>query len=195
MLKKLMGERVLSGVTAADEEIAAYYEENRAYYKRPRAVDISQILVETEEEAGELLKRAGVKKSQFEELAREHSIGPEAVDGGHLGVFQRGELPVSFETEVFGLRKGKVSKVVHTDFGYHIFRVNEVYPARDLSLKEVEETIRVELLRKKSDEAMKIYLEGLRERYPVIIDMEQLDFPYMDRSAISRQLSAVKEQH
>jgi parvulin-like peptidyl-prolyl isomerase len=143
MLKKLMGERVLSGVTADDEEIAAYYEENRAYYKRPGAVDISQILVETEEEAGELLKKAGVKKSQFEELAREHSIGPEAVDGGHLGVFQRGELPVSFETEVFGLRKGKVSKVVHTDFGYHIFRVNEVYPARDLSLTEVEETIKV----------------------------------------------------
>ena len=73
--------------------------------------------------------------------------------------------------------------MVETGFGYHIFRVNEVRPARDLTLEEVRDAIRVELLREKSDEAMILYLDALKKRFPVRIYTEQLDFPYNDVSS------------
>ena len=181
-LRKLMDDKILKDVEVTDEEIAAHYEENRDYYKRPAAVDISQILVETERQASALLAELGSDRSRFEELARQRSVGPEAAAGGHLGTFRRGELPTTFENEVFALAKGKLSGVVETDFGFHIFRVNASYPAQSLSLKEVEDSIRVDLLREKSDEALTLFMEELKERYPVWVDTEELDFPYLNRN-------------
>ncbi|MEE9179839.1 MAG: peptidyl-prolyl cis-trans isomerase, partial [Vicinamibacteria bacterium] len=186
-LKKLMDGKILKDVAVTEEEIAAYYEANRTFYKRPEAVAISQILVGEEEVANQLHRELTADKSRFDELARAHSVGPEAENGGHLGAFRRGELPASFEREVFGIKKGKLSPVVKTDFGFHIFRVDVTYPARDLPLKEVEQAIRVELLRQKSDEALALFMEDLEERYPVWVDTERLDFPFMNRNGYDTQ--------
>ena len=181
-LKKLMDAKILRDVEVTEEEIAAYYEANRIFYKRPEAVAISQLLVEEEEEANRLRHDLTTDKSRFEELARAYSVGPEAANGGRLGAFRRGELPGSFEREVFGIKKGTLTPVVKTDFGFHIFRVDQTFPARDLPLKEVKEAIRVELLRQKSDEALALFVEDLEKHYPVWIDTEQLDFPFMNRN-------------
>jgi parvulin-like peptidyl-prolyl isomerase len=186
-LKKLMDAKILADVAATEEEIAAYYEANRIFYKRPEAVAISQLLVEEEEEANRLHRELTADESRFEELARAHSVGPEAANGGHLGTFRRGELPASFEREVFGIKKGTLSPVVKTDFGFHIFRVDQTFPARDLPLKEVEEAIRIELLRQKSDEALALFMEDLEKRYPVRVDAEELDFPFMNRNGYDTQ--------
>ena len=99
-----------------------------------------------------------------------------------MGTFRRGELPTAFETEVFDLKRGGLSGVVQTDFGFHIFRVNASHLAEDLSLEEVEATIRVDLLRQRSDEALALFLGDLVQRYPVWIDTEKLDFPYLNQN-------------
>jgi parvulin-like peptidyl-prolyl isomerase len=182
-VRKLIEKKVLNDVTVDEGEIAAHYEQNSAYYKQPETIDISQILVESEDEANRIREELEASSKRFEELARQYSEGPEASRDGHLGTFRRGELPPDFEEVVFGLRKGRLSDVVKTDFGYHIFRINEVRRARDLSLEEVEDAIRVELLRQKSDEALVIYIDELKKRYPVTIHTDRLDFPYMDREA------------
>jgi parvulin-like peptidyl-prolyl isomerase len=106
-----------------------------------------------------------------------------------LGTFRRGELPPDFEEVVFNLSKGRLSDVVKTDFGYHIFRVNNLQPGHDLSLEEAADAIRVELLRRKSDEALSIYLDELKRKYPVKIHTDRLDFPYMDREARAEGIS------
>jgi parvulin-like peptidyl-prolyl isomerase len=181
-VRKLMDTAILKDVEVTDEEIAAHYEQNRVYYKRPAGVDISQILVGTEEQASQLLAELRSNASRFEELAGQYSIAPEASEGGHMGTFRRGELPTSFESEVFDLKRGALSGVVKTDFGFHIFRVNATYPSEDLSLDEVQASIRVDLLRQKSDDALAIFLENLKQRYPVWIDTEELDFPYSSQN-------------
>lgn len=180
-VRKLLDEKLLKDLTVDESEIAAYYEENRAFYKRPEAVDVSQILVETREEAQRILGELKAEPSRFQEMARQFSTGPEALQDGHLGTFRKGELPPSLEEKVFSLRKGSLSDVVETDFGFHIFRTNDVQPARDLSLEEVADAIRVELLREKSDEVMADYLEKLKNRYPVKVHTERLDFPYSEQ--------------
>ena len=181
-VRKLMDNEVLSDIEVTDEEVAEHYEQNRVYYKRPPGIDISQILVETEEQATELLADLRAKSARFEEVAEQFSMAPEAPEGGHIGTFRQGELPTAFETEVFALKKGQLSGVVKTDFGYHIFRVNALYPAEELSLEEVESSIRVDLLREKSDDALAKYVDGLKKRYPVWVDTGALDFPYANEN-------------
>jgi parvulin-like peptidyl-prolyl isomerase len=139
-------------------------------------VDVSQILVETEELAQELRKTILVRKAEFEDVAREHSQGPEASRGGNLGAFARGELPPSFDAEVFALAPGAISQVVPTDFGFHLFRVNSRTEERALSLDEVREAVRVELLREKSEQAMKRYVAELEKRYPLTVHHQHLSF-------------------
>jgi peptidyl-prolyl cis-trans isomerase C len=177
-VRKFIDEQVLKDLEVAETEIASYYEEHREFYRRPEAVDVSQILVDSEDEAAEILGELKKRPSRFEELAQERSMGPESDRKGHLGTFRKGELPPSFEKEVFALRKGRLSEVVKTDFGFHIFRVNEIRRSRDLKLEEVADAIRVQLLRQKSDETMALYIEELRRQYPVKVYGDRLDFPY-----------------
>lgn len=179
-IEKLLKREVLDAVEVTDEEIASNYDENREYYSRPETVEISQILVEDEAEAEEIRKELGASPDRFAELAREHSIGPEASLGGKMGSFGRGELPPSLERAVFSLKPGRLSDVVATDFGFHIFRLEQFVASRPLELEEVADAIRVELLRRKSDEAISLYTESLRKRYPVRVFREHLSFAFLE---------------
>jgi peptidyl-prolyl cis-trans isomerase C len=179
-IEKLLKTEVLDSVEVTEDEIAADYEKNREYYTRPETVEISQILVEDEALATEIRQQLGKDPKRFAELAREHSIAPEASRGGKMGSFGRGELPPSLERAVFSLKPGRLSDVIATDFGFHIFRLERLIASRPLELSEVADTIRVELLRKKSDEAIARYTNSLKERYPVKVFRERLSFAFLE---------------
>ncbi|MGH9320556.1 MAG: peptidylprolyl isomerase [Vicinamibacteria bacterium] len=189
-IERLVSTEALAGVEVDEAEIASYFESHREDFLRPETVDVSQILVERKDLANDLRKTILSRKSTFEDLAREHSRGPEAGRGGDLGSFTRGELPPSFETEVFALAPGGLSEVVSTDFGYHIFRVNAKTEEKPLSFEEVREAVRVELLREKSDEAMKRYLAGLEKKYPVKVYQQHLSFAVGDGDEEARKEKA-----
>jgi parvulin-like peptidyl-prolyl isomerase len=93
-----------------------------------------------------------------------------------MGAFARGELPPRFDAEVFALDSGAISEVVSTDFGYHLFRVNSRTAEESLSLEQVREALRVELLREKSEEAMKRYVAELEGRYALTVHQQHLSF-------------------
>jgi parvulin-like peptidyl-prolyl isomerase len=70
--------------------------------------------------ATELVGKARARGADFAALAREHSEGPTAPRGGHLGVFTRGRMVKPFEDAVFNMEEGQVADVVETQFGYHV---------------------------------------------------------------------------
>ncbi len=186
-IERLVSAEALAAVDIDENEVAAYYEAHGEEFVRPETVDVSQILVDTEELAQELRKTILARKSTFEDAAREHSQGPEAGGGGNLGAFARGELPPSFDDAVFALKPGAISEVVSTDFGYHLFRVNARTEEQPLSLDQVREAVRVELLREKSDAAMKRYVSELEKRYPLTVYREHLSFAARGASAGERE--------
>ncbi|HJS74787.1 MAG TPA: peptidyl-prolyl cis-trans isomerase [Vicinamibacteria bacterium] len=175
-IETLVSAEALAAVEIDDLEVTAYYESHREEFVRPETVDVSQILVDTEERAQELRKSILARKASFEDVAREESKGPEASRGGNMGAFARGELPPSFDAEVFALDTGALSEVVSTDFGFHLFRVNIRTAEEPLSLDQVREAVRVELLREKSEEAMKRYVAELESRYPLTVHQQNLSF-------------------
>lgn len=85
-------------------------------------VKASHILVEKHSQALKLLEelKGGVK---FETLAKKHSTCPSGKRGGNLGAFGRGQMVKPFETAVFKMKVGDITKEpVKTQFGYHLIK-------------------------------------------------------------------------
>ena len=81
----------------------------------------SHILVKNAGQARSLLKRLKTG-ARFETLAKEFSECPSKSKGGDLGWFGPGKMDRKFEEAVKRLRPGRISDVVHTQFGYHIIK-------------------------------------------------------------------------
>lgn len=87
----------------------------------PDKVHCAHILVKSESEAKAVLERLK-KGERFGAIAQQASRCPSAERGGDLGTFTRGKMVKEFENAAFALKKGEVSGVVKTQFGYHIIK-------------------------------------------------------------------------
>jgi peptidyl-prolyl cis-trans isomerase C len=87
----------------------------------PEEVHAAHILVDTEKEADEIMKKIE-EGEDFETLAMKYSKCPSKQDGGDLGWFGQGVMVQEFEQAAFSTKPGKFVKV-KTEFGWHIIKV------------------------------------------------------------------------
>jgi parvulin-like peptidyl-prolyl isomerase len=84
-------------------------------------VHCAHILAKTEKEAKIVMERLR-KGEKFSKIAKEVSLCPSGKRGGDLGAFSRGKMVREFEKAAFVLKKGQISPIVKTKFGYHIIK-------------------------------------------------------------------------
>src|SRR5260370_42587069 len=65
------------------------------------------------------------------------SAAPEGSAGGDRGCFARVTMPKVFDDTCFSLASGKISGVVVSPYGYHVFKVLGRRPAKARGFKEV----------------------------------------------------------
>ncbi len=175
--EKLLAEKVIRGAFYPPEKIdekeaLQYYEDNRSSFQIPQKGRVRQIVVADGEEAIQILKR--LKKGEsFEKLAREKSSGPEKVQDGDLGYFSQGEKPTEFDS-VFTMDAGAISEVIKSPYGYHIFRLEERIPARQIPFEEARLEILQELGRKKGEENYQKWFKILKEKATVKVNKKWL---------------------
>ena len=87
-------------------------------------VHARHILVPTEDEA-KAIEDQLKKGADFATLAKEKSKDPGAADGGDLGYFTKDQMVPEFADVAFKLDKGQVSDPVHTQFGWHVIKVED----------------------------------------------------------------------
>jgi len=148
---------------ADDEDISRYYQANIDRFSIPEQRRASHILIRTEDtdspdvvdkkrkQARDLLER--IKGGEeFEVLAKMYSDDKGSAErGGDLGYFSRGQMVPAFEEAVFAMRdRGELSDIVKTSFGFHIIRLDDINPARTISLDEVKGQIAAMLDREKA---------------------------------------------
>lgn len=109
----------------------------KAEYERVKGMmgtkeyEVDHILVNSEAEAKDIIAQLG-KKAKFEDLAKKKSKDSSAANGGKLGWVAPGNLVKEFADAMVQLKKGEYTKTpVHTKFGWHVIRVDEI---RDLKL-------------------------------------------------------------
>jgi len=161
-VERLQQEVVYDTVKVSEKEIGAYLEDHRTDFEEPEQVRASQILVRTREEAVEARRRIRGGED-FGGVAREISLSPDAEDGGDLGFFSRGQMPQEFEAVIFSLSRGKLSSVVETSYGHHLFLLTERREARQRSTEEAREEIREILFAEKAEEAFHSWMLTLRK--------------------------------
>ena len=160
-------------------EIRNYYNEHKKDFLLAERVQVSQILYDTEEKAVSALRRLEkASPDEFRRTAREESIGPEAAREGLMGVYKPGDLPADMEKVIFALPEGKISQVVESSYGFHIFRVDRKLFPHLQTEEEATPVIRLKVLDEKSKQALAAHLEELKGVLDWGVFYEELTFPY-----------------
>ena len=173
LIKKVIDKIITPMIIVKEGEAQRYYKEHITDYKRKEQVMARMIVVKTEEEANSV--RGRLKRGEgFARIAQEVSLSPEGKRGGDLGFFGKGDMPKEFEDVVFSLPPGKISDVIKTVYGYHIFRVEEKRGAMDLKFSEVKDQIINKLKREKSDMEFQTWMKELKQKTRIEVKEELL---------------------
>jgi peptidyl-prolyl cis-trans isomerase C len=132
----------------SDAEIKAEYERVKLQ-AGDKEYHVRHILVDKEEEAIALIAKlkAGAK---FEDLAKESKDTGSADKGGDLDWATPASFVKPFSDAMVGLQKGQMTETpVHSQFGYHIIRLDDVRPAKVPALDDVKPQIIESLQQKK----------------------------------------------
>lgn len=168
--EKYVSMRVDPLVEVSEEEIATFYEENKASLRVPERIHARHIFAETlntpSEEAKKTLETALTQladgKKDFPTLAKELSNDPATSQkGGDLGWMSRKRLPVDFSESVFNL-KANAPTLVRTKIGWHIVEVTERKPAETPPMTNVSEEIRTAIEATKRHQATNDFRSALR---------------------------------
>lgn len=116
--------------------LKAAYDAKYANAKPGTEYHAAHILVPTEKEAQalEAKLKAG---ADFAKLAKANSKDGSAQHGGDLGWFGKGMMVKPFEDAVTKLKPGEISAPVHTQFGWHIIKLEGTRPAKKPTLQDV----------------------------------------------------------
>jgi peptidyl-prolyl cis-trans isomerase C/foldase protein PrsA len=139
--EEILAAKYVSGETrserASPAETRAFYDSHIREFEDPEAVHCLQIVVRTPDEAKSVLDqlRAG---ASFDKLARQVSTSPDGRNGGDVGWFPKGTMPKVFDDACFSLGIGKISGVVASPYGFHVFKVLGRRSARVRSFKEAK---------------------------------------------------------
>jgi len=188
-------EETRNQVSVSDEELLEYYNENKESFLEPEQVHARHILVETEEEANNLLLQLKEGLTDFAELAKEKSIGPSAPSGGDLGFFAIGQMVKEFEDAAFSLEPGEISGVVQTQFGYHIIKCEEKKEEYSPTFEEAKERISNLLKSQRENEAITALISKLKEEANIVINYDfDAEIESLKSSAEESQPSDSTEQ-
>tara|TARA_R100001143_G_scaffold61603_1_gene62839 strand:+ start:115928 stop:116884 length:957 start_codon:yes stop_codon:yes gene_type:complete len=129
-----------------DAEVRARYDALLAQQPPGQEVDVSHILVETEDQAKEIIKQITEGKD-FAELAKELSQDPgSASNGGSYGWSRKGQYVKPFEDAAFSLEPNTfTAEPVQTQFGWHVILVKGKRDIQPPSFEEVAPRIREQL--------------------------------------------------
>lgn len=126
-------------VTITEEELRKSYQENIKAYTKDEERRASHILIKADKSAAADVRKAAKTKAEallaqvkanpgaFAELAKKNSEDDgSAVNGGDLDFFARGAMVKPFADAAFALKKGEISNLVESDFGYHIIQLTDI---------------------------------------------------------------------
>jgi parvulin-like peptidyl-prolyl isomerase len=169
---------VLTGLTVSNDEVEKYYHDNESKYQERNGFYVREVRVSSADEAKQIEQQALRKPDDFATLVRQHSTAPNAVNGG-LIYYATQQLPPVLEDAIAPLRVGSISKVVHSNYGYHIFKLEA--RAEPLPLEKVRQQIEEDILRAKNQKLIDSYNERALTEAQIRVYHDRLGFHYQGR--------------
>lgn len=173
LIEKVINRVSLSPTVPDERTLKKFYKKHRAAFAHPEQVRARQIVVKNREDAEGILSRLK-RGDPFDELARRHSIAPEAQQGGDLGYFSRGEMPEEFEV-VFSLHPGEISDIVKSPYGYHIFQVVARREGAVPEFSEVKDQVMRMAIQEEEDRLFAAWIKKVKKRARIRINRALLE--------------------
>jgi parvulin-like peptidyl-prolyl isomerase len=161
LIKKLVAVDVNANIRVSEDEAEDYFNENRNSYKMESRAKVSQIVVSDLAKAREVEARLNAG-ADFATVAKEMSIAPEASQGGDLGFITRQIMPEPLDDTIFKLPVNKVSPVVQSDYGFHVFKVLAIQSAKIGNFADMKEEVVAQIRAQKEDAAFTSWIEALK---------------------------------
>jgi peptidyl-prolyl cis-trans isomerase C len=140
---------------ATDAKLHEQYDKFVKTQPGAEEVHARHILVATEDEAKAVIADLG-KGADFATIAKQKSTDPAKDTGGDLGYFTRESMVPEFADAAFKLGKGEYTKVpVHTQFGWHVIKVEDRRTAPPPSFEESKEELTNQVAREVIDAKVK----------------------------------------
>ncbi len=160
---------VKKGITVNEADLKTYFEQNTAKIVGQEERRASHILItaaktapapereKAKAKAQELLAQLRKSPDSFAEVAKKNSQdAANAPNGGDLDYFPRGAMTKPFEDAAFAMKKGDISDVVETDFGFHIIKLVDVKVPRQKTFEDVRPELEAQM---KTQQAQRKYAE------------------------------------
>lgn len=180
---KYLKEKIEPQSKVTDADVEKFYRENQENFKVPEEITASHILIRPNIPAGKENDKAATAKADAEALAKAKALLAQLKQGadfgalaekesacpsgksakGSLGKFSPGMMVPEFDKAAFALKKGEMSDVVKTQFGYHIIKVTDKKAGGYEPLDKVKGDVRNYLVAKKTDEQLKALVEKTRK--------------------------------
>ena len=174
-------ESVKKGISINEADLKTYYEQNAGRLSGTEERRASHILInapkdapaadrqKAKERAQELLQAVRKAPDSFAEVAKKNSQDSgSATKGGDLDFFARGAMVKPFENAVFALKKGDISELVESDFGYHIIKLTDIKAPKQKSFEElragIEADLKTQQAQRKFAETAEAFTNGVYEQ-------------------------------
>ena len=157
---------VENSITLNPQDVKTYYDQNAARLSGPEERRVSHILIavpkdatpevraKAKAKAEELLAMVKKDPASFADVAKKYSQDPgSATKGGDLDFFTRDAMVKPFADAAFALKKGEISGVVETEYGYHIIKLTDIKDAKPRSFEEMKPQIEATLKKQQAQSA------------------------------------------
>ncbi len=162
-------ETVKQSMQVSEADLKSYFDQNAQRLSGKEERRASHILINAPKAAPEadrqkakaraqdILKQVRTAPATFAALAKKNSEDPgSASNGGDLDFFSRGAMVKPFEDAVFAMKKGDISDLVESDFGFHIIQLTDVKLPKQKTFEELRPGIEADL---KTQEARRKFAE------------------------------------
>lgn len=154
-------EAFLKDAKITDEEIEKYFNSNKEDLV---VVKASHILVKSEEDGKKVIDKLNAGEAFASVAATESIDNSSAVQGGNLGYFKKGTYVNEFEQAAFALKVGETSKLVKTEVGYHVIKIED--------RKDTLETLKDDIILVLKDDKYLEKIQSLRDSAKVKIFLD-----------------------
>ncbi|RDS86449.1 SurA N-terminal domain-containing protein [Dyella psychrodurans] len=136
----------------SEDDLKKRYQDQIQRFGMPEEREVSHILINVPKNATPAQQKAALEKADkiaaeatpdnFAKLAQQNSddVGSK-LQGGDLGWLQKGVTNPAFESAMFTLQKGQISKPVLSDEGYHIIWLRDVHSGQAKPYAEVRDQL------------------------------------------------------
>lgn len=182
LVEKYYRQVAVRDVRVSPEEVQQYIEKNQSRLTDRPGFLVREIRVQSREAADRLRREVTEGRRDFASVARLHSDAPNAERNG-LTRYDEGQLPDVLEKAVQQLRPGDVSPVIESNYGFHLFKLEQrIQPhapeERRSQLDDRRAQLTEELMARKNQQAVDRALERLTSEASIQITDTALGFSY-----------------